>query len=154
MSSYLRTLTTWHCPHSHAAAAPVGRYLLPAGSTAATLAAATSLLLRAHTLGQTDGQTDGRRTRFNNTPVCFACQLSTQKKLPPPFCYHANRDDSRTTYLYSHPRRFSVFRPSTTEILDCIFYLVSLGRMSPSEVDIHREDASVYVVLYPVCVCA
>ena len=39
--SYLRTLTTWHCPHSpaaHAAAAAIiDRYLLPAGHTAANL---------------------------------------------------------------------------------------------------------------------
>jgi len=30
-SSYLRTLTTWHCPHSPAAAAAIDRYLLPPG---------------------------------------------------------------------------------------------------------------------------
>jgi len=33
----LRTLTTWHCPHSHAAAAAIDRHLLLAGPTAANL---------------------------------------------------------------------------------------------------------------------
>ena len=34
----LRTLTTWHCPHSlDAAAAAMDHYLLPAGLTAANL---------------------------------------------------------------------------------------------------------------------
>ena len=33
----LCTLTTWHCPHSHAAAAVIDRYLLLAGPTAANL---------------------------------------------------------------------------------------------------------------------
>jgi len=36
--SHLRTLTTWHCPHSPAAAAAVSRYLMPAGPTAANFA--------------------------------------------------------------------------------------------------------------------
>ena len=31
MFNYLRTLTTWHCPHSPAAIAAIDRYLLPAG---------------------------------------------------------------------------------------------------------------------------
>ena len=35
--SYPSTLTTWHCPHSPAAAAAVDRYLLLAGTTAANL---------------------------------------------------------------------------------------------------------------------
>jgi len=35
--SYLRMLTTWHCPHSPAAAAAIDQYLLPAGPTAANL---------------------------------------------------------------------------------------------------------------------
>ena len=39
---YLRTLTTWHCPHSPAAAAAIHRYLLPAGPTAANLRFAIS----------------------------------------------------------------------------------------------------------------
>jgi len=34
---YLRTLTKWHCPHSHAADAAIDQYLLPAGRTAANL---------------------------------------------------------------------------------------------------------------------
>jgi len=53
--SYLRTLTTWHCPHSPAAAAAIDRYLLPAGPTAANLQqrrAATGW----------DRRTDGRPT--------------------------------------------------------------------------------------------
>ena len=37
MFGYLRTLTTWHCSHSPAAAAAIDRYLLPAGPTAANL---------------------------------------------------------------------------------------------------------------------
>ena len=35
--SYLRMLTAWHCPHSHAIAAAVDQYLLLAGPTAANL---------------------------------------------------------------------------------------------------------------------
>jgi len=35
--SYLRTLTTWHCPHLPAAAAAVERYLLSAWPTTAEL---------------------------------------------------------------------------------------------------------------------
>jgi len=34
--SYLRTLITWHCPHSPAAAATIDRNILPAGPTTAT----------------------------------------------------------------------------------------------------------------------
>jgi len=37
MFSYLRTLTTWHCPRSSAAAAAIDLYLMPAGHTAANL---------------------------------------------------------------------------------------------------------------------
>jgi len=37
VSSYLRTLTTWHCPHLLAAAAAIDQRLLPAGPTAANL---------------------------------------------------------------------------------------------------------------------
>jgi len=34
---YLRTLIAWYCPHSHAAAAAVHRYLQPGEPTAANL---------------------------------------------------------------------------------------------------------------------
>ena len=34
---YLRTLTTWHCPHSHTAAVATDQYILHAGPTAANL---------------------------------------------------------------------------------------------------------------------
>ena len=51
--SYLHTLTTWHCPHSPAAAAVSNRHLLP-----------TNLQQRGcccgYVLGHTDGQTDRR----------------------------------------------------------------------------------------------
>ena len=56
---YLRTLTTWHCSHSLAAAAAIDRYVLPAGPTAAnppyTAAAGewdrrTDTALRVHTV--------------------------------------------------------------------------------------------------------
>ena len=33
--SYLHTLTTWHCPHSPAAATGIDRYLVPAGGPTA-----------------------------------------------------------------------------------------------------------------------
>ena len=51
-----RTLTTWHCPHSHAAAAPIDRYLLPAGPSAANLQ--QRVCCRGSVLGQTDRRTD------------------------------------------------------------------------------------------------
>ena len=53
-----RTLTTWHCPHSHAAAAPIDRYLLPAGPSAANLQ--QRVCCRGSVLGQTDGRTPYR----------------------------------------------------------------------------------------------
>ena len=54
--SYLRTPTTWHCPHSPAAAAAIDRCLLPAGPTAA------NLQQRVCCCWPMLGQTDGRRT--------------------------------------------------------------------------------------------
>jgi len=60
--SYLRTLTTWHCPHSPDAAAAIDaidQFLLPAGSTAANLQ--PRVCCCESMLGQTDGQTDGHR---------------------------------------------------------------------------------------------
>ena len=54
--SYLRTLTTWHCPHSPAAAAAIGPYLPLAGPTAA------NMQQRVCCCGPMLGQTDGHRT--------------------------------------------------------------------------------------------
>ena len=45
--SYLRTLTTWHCPHSPAAAAAIDRYLLPAAGSAANLQTARAVPITA-----------------------------------------------------------------------------------------------------------
>ena len=61
--SYLRTLITWHCPHSPAAAVATDQYILPAGSTAANLqqqgeCAQCQVCCCAPMLGQTYGQTD------------------------------------------------------------------------------------------------
>ena len=52
--SYLRTLTTWHCPPPHVAAAAFDRYLLLAGPTTNPPLAATA--------GEWARQTDGHRT--------------------------------------------------------------------------------------------
>ena len=52
MFSYLPTLTTWHCPHSPAAAPAIDRYFFPAGPAAANFAAV------AH--AGTDRRTDAR----------------------------------------------------------------------------------------------
>ena len=51
---YLRTLTTWYCPHSSAAAAEIDRHLLPTGHKAANRPHAAEA-------GERDRQT-GRRT--------------------------------------------------------------------------------------------
>jgi len=56
---YLRTLTTWHCPHSPATAAAIDRYLLPNGHTAVHL---QRVCCRGPMLGQTDRLTDKHRT--------------------------------------------------------------------------------------------
>ena len=60
--SYLSTLTTWLCPHSHAAAAATSRYLLPAGFTAANLQQRVCCCgpMRRQTDGRTDGWTPYR----------------------------------------------------------------------------------------------
>jgi len=55
MLSYLRTLTTWHCPHSPTDAA-IDRYLLSAGPTGANLQ--QRICCCGPMLGQTDGHTD------------------------------------------------------------------------------------------------
>jgi len=55
--SYLRTLTTWHCPHSPAAAASIDRYLLSVWPTAANLQQRRAA---AGWERQTNGRTDGR----------------------------------------------------------------------------------------------
>ena len=52
--SYLRMLTTWHCPHSAAAAAAIDRYLLPTGLMVAN--PQQWVCCRGSVLGQTDGQ--------------------------------------------------------------------------------------------------
>jgi len=58
MSSCLRTLTTWHCPHSpaHVTASAIDRYLLAAGPTAANLQ--QRVCCCEPMLGQKDGQAD------------------------------------------------------------------------------------------------
>jgi len=60
--SYLRTLTTWHCPHSPAAAAAIVRDLVPAGPTAANLQ--QRVCCCGPRLEQTDGDADGHRTVY------------------------------------------------------------------------------------------
>ena len=71
VSSYLRTLTTRHCPHSLAAAAAIDRHLLPAWPTAA------NLQRRVCCCG-TDRQTDGRTPcRFVDPAVHTVRALAT-----------------------------------------------------------------------------
>ena len=81
--SYLRRLTTWHCPHSSAAAAAVDRYHLPAGPTAANLQQ-PGLLPWAH--AGTDSRTD-------TVPFDRPCSA-----------YYAgsanNQQDSRCLFIY------------------------------------------------------
>jgi len=57
MFSYLRTLTTWHCPHSLAAAAAM-EPISPARLAHSSKSAAADLLLWAH--AGTDRRTDRR----------------------------------------------------------------------------------------------
>ena len=61
--SYPRTLTTWHCPHSPAAAVATHQYILPAGPTAANLqpqgaCGQCQVCCCGPMLGQTYGRTD------------------------------------------------------------------------------------------------
>ena len=60
---YLRTLTTWHCPHSHTAAVATDQYILHAGPTAANLqqqgaCGQCQVCCCGPMRGQTYGQTD------------------------------------------------------------------------------------------------
>ena len=70
----LRTLTTWHCPHSPAAGAAIDRYLLPAGPTAANL---QQTVVHAWTDRQTDRRTD--TVLFHR--ACCACYASSGKNI-------------------------------------------------------------------------
>ena len=86
--SFLRQLTTWHCPHLAAARrctaaaadrrpagrAAIGRYLLPPGPQQQTR---SSGVRRSNgTDGQTDEQTDGRTqdSFIEPAPLCRQCQ--------------------------------------------------------------------------------
>jgi len=73
--SYLRTLTTWHCPHSPAAAAASDRYLLSQyGPMQSSKHAAAGLLLSVHT---------GADRRTNTVPFhrpCSACHATSVNK--------------------------------------------------------------------------
>ena len=56
----LRTLTTWHCPHSPAAAATIDWHLLPAGPTAANLQRRVCICYLQLAHAGTDGRTPCR----------------------------------------------------------------------------------------------
>ena len=79
----LRTLTTWHCPHSSAAAAAVDRYHLPAGPTAANLQQ-PGLLLWTH--AGTDRRTD-------TVPFDRPCSAYYARSAN-------NQQDSRCLFIY------------------------------------------------------
>ena len=84
--SFLRTLTTWHCPHSPAAAA-VQR---ASRTTAANLQRRVSCC--GPVLGQTDGQTDRR------TP---------DRCIDPALCSRANNPDPHHSASYIQLKTFS-----------------------------------------------
>jgi len=109
--SYPRTLTTWHCPHSPAAAAASDRYLLPAEPTAA------NLQQRVCCCGPMLGQTDGRTPcRFIDLPrmLCRQCQQYSQRKNS---VHHvcSEIDSVRFEYVQSQrrPRPSSLFHKHT-----------------------------------------
>ena len=67
MFSYLRTLTTWHCPHLPTTAAAIDRFLLPTGPTAA------NLQQRVCCCGPMLGQTSPADRRTDTVPFHRPC---------------------------------------------------------------------------------
>jgi len=65
--SYLRTLTTWHCPHLPTTAAAIDRFLLPTGPTAA------NLQQRVCCCGPMLGQTSPADRRTDTVPIHRLC---------------------------------------------------------------------------------